>query len=284
MGNNVKPKIRNLGVEVTSVLTKYFFDSDHLHYGYWPEDLQVKKSNVCKAQEHYSNLILTHIPGTVRTILDVGCGAGKFAEVLLDNGYEVDCVSPSKFLTEKTHALLGDRIHIYESRFEDIQTNRTYDLILFSESFQYIHVVLALNKSIELMTKDAYLLICDFFRRDVAGESPIKGGHLLSKYYDIVQSYPLKGIKDLDVTKETAPSLDIINDLLTNVELPVLDLVRTYLNHKRPFIAHFINWIFRNKIDDLLQKHHSTNRESFIRFKSYHLLLYQIVKQTEING
>ena len=270
-----KPDISDLGVEVGSILGGYLFNSDYLHYGYWPDDLEVKASNVREAQRLYAQLIHTHIPGTVSKVLDVGCGVGKFAEELLDKGYEVDCVSPSAFLTGKTRDRLGDRVHIYESRFEDIQTDRTYDLILFSESFQYIHIRPALNKSIELMADDAHLLICDFFRREAVDNSPIRGGHSLDKFYDFVQDYPLKLITDLDVTRETAPSLDIINELLTNLELPMVGALGDYLTVRHPMISRAISWIFKSRIDGLIERHRATNRESFTRFKSYHLFLYQ---------
>ena len=40
-------------------------------------------------------------------------------------------MSPNAYLTAVARQVLGDRVTIFESRFEDVQTDRRYDLILF---------------------------------------------------------------------------------------------------------------------------------------------------------
>ena len=81
---------------------------------------------------------MADIPPGVRSILDVGCGAGNTAHKLLDRGYEVDCVSPNAWLTTEARRLLGTRARVFESKFENLTLDRTYDLILFSESFLFM--------------------------------------------------------------------------------------------------------------------------------------------------
>ncbi len=144
--------------------------------------------------------------------------------LLGDIGYRVDCVSPSSVLTEHAHNILADKSQIFECSFEKLQTEKRYDVILFSESFQYVNLEKAIQNSIKFLNDNGYLLICDFFRTDAEGKSNIGGGHELIRFYDIISQYPLKLVKDIDITKETAPNLDIVNEFLTNVGLPIWNL------------------------------------------------------------
>ena len=80
---------RDVGLEVGSILGKYFLKLDHLHYGYWSNNLEVDITNLHIAQDEYTKLILSYIPDGVKSILDVGCGTGHIDKILLDNGYIV---------------------------------------------------------------------------------------------------------------------------------------------------------------------------------------------------
>jgi len=133
-----KVELKEVGLDIGLAFARHFYKTDYLHYGYWPEALSVDPANVLEAQENYANLLLKHIPDGVNSILDVGCGSGKFSEKLLDAGYSVDCVSPSPNLTKHVRERLGERVEIFECRYEDLKTKKYYDLILCSESFQYL--------------------------------------------------------------------------------------------------------------------------------------------------
>jgi SAM-dependent methyltransferase len=277
MKKKKKIDFKEIGLDVGLILAKQFFNTEYLHYGYWTDDLKVETTNVYQAQENYAELIASHIPVTTKTILDVGCGAGKFAEKLLDLGYAVDCVSPSPNLNRHVRKLIGDRCEIFECGYEELETNKQYDMVLFSESFQYIPVSESLSQSMRFLKKGGHILICDFFRRDVEGTSPIGGGHELKDFYNAVAEYPLENLVDLDITKETAPSIDIVDDFLHNAIHPIYDLIFYVLDNNYPKIAKLIRWKYRKKLEKAnykyLQRQH--NGESFAKFKSYHLLLYK---------
>lgn len=277
MKKKKKVDFKEIGLDIGIILAKQFFNTDYLHYGLWTDDLPVETSNVYEAQENYAQYILSRIPNTTKTILDVGCGAGKFAEKLLDKGYEVDCVSPSPNLTKHVRELIGNRCEIFECGYEDIKTDKRYDMILFSESFQYIPLEDSLPTSIKLLNSNGHILICDFFRKDVEGTSPIGGGHDRNKFYKSISQYPLNTLEDNDITKETAPSLDIVNDFLTNTMHPIYNLIFYTLDSNHPFISKLIKMKFKKKIEKANYKYfqQKTNGQSFAHFKSYHFLLYQ---------
>ncbi|MCP4754351.1 MAG: class I SAM-dependent methyltransferase [Proteobacteria bacterium] len=277
MKKKKKVDFKEIGLDIGLILAKQFFKTEYLHYGYWTDDLKVETANVYRAQENYADFIAARIPEGTKTILDVGCGAGKFAEKLLDLGYEVDCVSPSPNLTKHVRKLIGDRCEIFECGYEDLTTEKKYDMVLFSESFQYISLEQSLPQSLKFLKDNGHILICDFFRRDVEGTSPIGGGHDLKKFYDCISQYPLNTLHDIDITKETAPSLDIVDDFLTNAMHPIYDLIFYVLDNNYPRISRFIKWKFSKRIEKINYKYlqRKTNAGSFAHFKSYHFLLYK---------
>ncbi len=277
MAKRKKVDFKEIGLDIGLILAKQFYKTEYLHYGYWIDDLEVNTNNVYQAQKNYAEYIISQIPEGTKSILDVGCGAGKFAGELIDLGYKVDCVSPSPNLTKHVRRLVGDRCEIFECGYEELKTDKKYDLVLFSESFQYIPVNQALPQSLEFLNENGHILICDFFSKDVDGTSPIGGGHNLKKYYETVAKFPLETIKDIDITKETAPSLDIVNDFLTNAMHPIYDLILYVLDNNYPKIARFLRWKFKKKLEKADYKYfqQKTNGQSFSHFKSYHFLLYK---------
>ncbi len=272
-----KVELKEVGLDVGLAFSRHFYKSDYLHYGYWPKGLSVEPANVFEAQENYANLLLSQIPEGVKSILDVGCGSGKFAEKLLNAGYQVDCVSPSPNLTKHVRTLLGDRVEIFESRYEDVRTQKRYDLILCSESFQYLLLELAMQQTLKFLNENGYLLICDFFKRDVPGKSPISGGHQIDRFFSYMETQPFNKISDQDITKEASPSLDIMRDLIMEVIAPTWNIVAYYMISNFPIFSKLFSFALRKKIAQAHRKYLSggTSGEQFAHFKTYRLFLYQ---------
>jgi SAM-dependent methyltransferase len=280
MAKGKKADSKEVGLEIGLIIFKYFFHEEHLHYGYWTKDLPVDLAHLPQAQENYYSFLISQIPEGVKTILDIGCGAGRLAFKLIDLGYKVDAVSPSATLTKHTRKLLKDKSQIFECTFEELQTENHYDLILFSESFQYVNLEKALKNSLKFLNEGGHILISDFFKIEITGDSPIGGGHRLIKFYDLISQYPFKKVKELDITRETAPTLNLANDLLSNLGLPIWNLIIDYLNSKHPYLSKFLQWKYRNKIARINRIYFSgtLNAESFANYKSYRLLLYKKIK------
>jgi len=279
MSKRKKLDSKEVGLEIGLILGKQFLNTEHLHYGYWTDDLDLNLSNLPRAQENYSRFIISHLPDGIETVLEVGPGTGKFASQLIEMGYRVDCVSPSSVLSEYVRDLLGDKSHIFESRFEDLQTENRYDLIIFSESFQYINLEKALENSSQFLKEGGHLLICDFFKTDAPGESALSGGHKLADFYALISRYHFNSIKDIDISRQMAPNLDVVNQLLMDGGLPIWNLVLRFLRANHRFVFRFLQWKFRRKIEKINRKYFSNTRnaESFAIYKSYRLLLYKKV-------
>jgi SAM-dependent methyltransferase len=274
-----KPSIdlRELGLAFAHILGKYFFQTEDLHYGLWTDDLEVESANIRKAQEKHSELLISHIPGTVKTVLDVGCGVGALARRLIERGHEVECLTPSVIMARIARENLGEKTPIHITRFEDFESAKRFDLVLFSESFQYVELERSINHARDLLNDGGRLLICDFFKTEQKGHSPMSGGPRFSKFQRVIQDSGLQLITDLDITRETAPNLTIIADLLNKVGVPLRDLIAYAGKTGYPKSSRFIAWAFQKRLAKLDRKYflNLRNAESFALFKTYRLLLLQ---------
>lgn len=277
MKKNKKTLSREIGIEIAAICGRHFLKLEHLHYGYWTKDLEVDLANLRIAQENYVDFLISNIPDGVNSILDVGCGMGQIAKKLIDAGYKVDCVSPSPVLAQQTRDLLGEESKVFECYYEQLQTENRYDLVLFCESFQYIDPEKAMKKTLALLDRDGHLLICDVFRVDTKEKSFLSGGHNLTNFFNIVSEYPLSLVKNLDITEETSPNIDIENRIFKEVVGPVTNLLGHLLDSRYPLLSKVLKWKYKRKIEKIRHKYFSGQRtgENFKKFKSYRLLLYK---------
>jgi SAM-dependent methyltransferase len=268
---------RDIGLEIGSILGKYFLDMDHLHYGYWTDDLKLDIANLPKAQQRYTEFLISNIPDGVRMVLDVGCGTGANAVKLAGMGYRVDCLSPSRFQCDKVRELCGDTVRVFEGEYERFETQDRYDMILFSESFQYIALDDAVAKSWALLNDQGYLLICDIFRKAARESMAMRGGHDLKKFHEAMARYPFRLIADVDITEAAAPNIDLQNDMMTKVVKPILLLVSDYLDTRYSFTSRVVRWAYRKQIERKYNKYFGEERtgEEFRKSREYRLLLYR---------
>ncbi len=268
---------REIGLEIATICGRHLLKLEHLHYGYWTADLAVDLANLPAAQVNYVKFLFSNIPSGVHSILDVGCGMGQIAKQLTDCGYKVDCVSPSAFLAENARGLLREKSRIFECFYEQLETENRYDLILFSESFQYIDPETAIQKTLSLLSPNGYMLICDVFKRDTQDKSPISGGHYLSRFNRVIAAYPFGLITDHDITEQTAPNRDIEDRLVQEVAVPVSQLLVQLMKSRYRMLSGLLMWVFRRKIEKMRSKYLSGRRtgEIFKAFKTYRLLLYK---------
>ena len=266
-----------IGLDAGLLIGKFFMDTEELHYGYWPNDKTATAQNFSEAQERHSQLIIDNIPKGVKKILDVGSGSGSLAKKIVALGYQVDCVIPSEFLADKVQQKLDGSSKIHITKFEDLDISNNYDLILFSESFQYVHLIKSIDKILSILDKNGYLLICDVFHKNVSGVSPMRGGHRLDLFENEIGKTDLVKKTDIDITLETAPTWDFLNQFLNEVAIPISDMSHSYMKYKYPKLIKFIKWKYRNRLEKIKKVWLSNELtgENFAKFKSYRLFLYK---------
>ena len=266
-----------IGLDAGLLIGKFFMDTEELHYGYWPNDKTATAQNFSEAQERHSQLIIDNIPKGVKKILDVGSGSGSLAKKIVALGYQVDCVIPSEFLADKVQQKLDGSSKIHITKFEDLDISNNYDLILFSESFQYVHLIKSIDKILSILDKNGYLLICDVFHKNVSGISPMRGGHRLDLFENEIEKTDLVKKADIDITLETAPTWDFLNQFLNEVAIPISDMSHSYMKYKYPKLIRFIKWKYRNRLEKIRKVWLSNELtgENFAKFKSYRLFLFK---------
>ena len=277
MGKKNKVSSRSVGLDIGLSIGRFFLNTEDLHYGYWPNEKEADIQNLAEAQKAHSQFIIDHIPNRTKSILDVGSGSGNLALKLLNLGYAVDCVIPSEFLAEQVQAKLGDSSTIHICGFEDVSDSEKYDFILFSESFQYVKLAKSLEKITNMLNIGGNLLICDFFKRDGVGKSPIGGGHGWHLFQEKISAHPLGLISDLDITDETAPTNDLMAKFNTDVVTPIAEMSSEYLIDHYPKLSKLFRWKFKKRLEKIhnIYLSGSVNGSSFKKFKEYHLLVYE---------
>jgi SAM-dependent methyltransferase len=264
------------GLAMGYIVGHYFLNMQDLHYGYWPEGLPVEPRNMAEAQARYTEFLMAHIPDGVRSVLDVGCGA----ETRLANYSSVDFGSiacrPTVF-SRASRERSGSRATIFETRFQDLDTDRRYDLILFSESLLFIPLDQAFAKALSLLTPRGHVLITDIFRVPAEGKSPIGGGHQLPVFRESVARFPLEPVADLDMTDGIAPTFDLLDSAYREAIQPAYRLLLARITHRHPWVMRFVRWKFRKSFQRYEDKHFSGRRNgaNFKKYKSYRLLLFR---------
>jgi SAM-dependent methyltransferase len=273
MPKNKTVPSQDYGLELGLALARYLLDTENLHYGYWTPELEVKLRNLPAAQEAYTDFLLGFIPKKPCSILEVGCGAGVTAARLLEMGHEVECISPPSELVNRAKERLGDRVKIHEAGFEEIETDRKFDVVMFSESFQYVRCREGLTLAKSLLKPGGEILICDFFKRKGKHRSIIGGGHKLNHLTESIEKLNLAVCEDIDITEETAPNLDLVNEFFQELGEPAYEATLKVARRTHPILTKMVRWLFRKRFERMESKYFTGQRtgKEFARTKTYRL-------------
>ena len=249
--------------------------SKHLHFGYWKkgDDLDMKHLRI--AQERYLDHFMSFIPKTVKRVLDVGCGVGGNAERLLNDDYIVTSLCPDPLLEPEFIKNTDNKAPFILTKYEDLNLDETFDLVLMAESCQYINTEKGLDKSKKMLTKDGYLLIIDYFKVDGNEGGIYMAGHSQNGYKAAAESRGFKLIKEDDITDHVSPSFDFMSDLYTSYLIPSFKVVVKAMDIYVPFLYKITRALFRKKLKETIDNSNISG-ETFAKHRRYMVYLFQL--------
>jgi MPBQ/MSBQ methyltransferase len=249
---------------------------DSLHFGLFGSGCAHTIDGLRSAQANYSRFLLERIPAGSKRILDAGCGTGELSERLVEAGYSVTALTPDTYLAEVVTKRLGDRAAFALSKFEDFTSSQPFDLIVMSESCQYMAHHLLFPKARELLADGGYLLISDYFRKSdityyetVWTESEFSQ-KLTKSNFEIVSSD--------DITDDTLPTLDIGKKTYSEIILPTIELLRDLLIHVIPgFVVGVVKLFLRKQLALAADFLYTKQPEQFDRTRFKENLNYRVL-------
>ena len=239
---------RAVGLDAGLAAIKFLTGKENLHYGIW-DGLEPNAGNIAAAQEAYTERLFAFLPERKNmSILDIGGGAGETAKKLKDLGHKVQIVVPSAFLADRCRQKCGPDVPVHEMKFEDFQTVETFDICLFSESFQYIPMDISLPKATSLLNSDGRIIIGDCFRsKEYAGKNKptrVGGGWPFHRYEKLINDMGFIVEELEDITGSVAPSVQIEQDFFNFVGYATTRL-SDEIAIKKPFLGKLIAVLFR---------------------------------------
>jgi len=238
---------KDFGLQFALSITK----SDLLHFGYWGDGDAVTYQSIRTAQQRYVEEVLRMIPRGTRTILDIGSGTGAVAAQLQSRGHQVDCVTPDTLLNEKIREEHPE-LTLHCCRFEDFAAQKKYDLLLEMESCQYVRLERGFEKLRDVLNPGGAVLISDSFR--TGSTRDYKDWHTLDAFYSAVGKFGFKIEYSRDITRETAPTVELASRMYEEYALPIaqtlLTSVRDSVERKRLYrlLWNLVKRVFKGRI------------------------------------
>jgi MPBQ/MSBQ methyltransferase len=237
------------GLDVELFFATEILKLKSLHYGYWSPTQALTVENLRTAQARYTETLLELMPEGIQTILDVGAGIGDNALALAAKGYTVSAISPDK--NHKRYYIDTKRsVPFFNVRFEDFSFDGQFDLILMSESHNYLQTDLALRQCEKYLRPGGYLLVSGMFLLpDGSGLDGIL--HTERGYVSRAAAHRLDIVRRADITECVLPTLALAHDAYENYCVPFMQLVEHYVNSSAPYKAKLLRLFFRKQVREL---------------------------------
>ncbi|MDH5654361.1 MAG: methyltransferase [Spirochaetia bacterium] len=251
---------------------------EHLHYGYFLPGQKAVLENLPRAQAQYVKNLLSFIPKKgIKHIFDVGCGTGGVATELLKKKMQLTCLAPDPYLITKTKENTKNRVETITDLYENVEgPSGLYDMILMSESCQYVKIKEGWEQHSKFLRPGGYVLIADFFRiRELDQPYLSKSGHPLKEFIETAENLGFSLIKKQDITKFVAPTMTIYQNLITGKIFPVIEAIFEFTARKFPRFYKIMRKFLKNKVLFLKTKYENQGPDIFKKYKSYQVLLFQ---------
>lgn len=255
-------------------------DSPYLHYGYWEtlpvpaEELTIGRLRI--AQEAYAAKLLEFIPPGTHTVLDVGCGIGGNAAYLLERGFVVEGLAPDPFQQERFLKCTYGQAIFHLTNFENFKATHPYDLILLSESSQYMAAVDIARGAANLLSGGGYLLLADMMRSDASYQEGIFSNcHVVTELHAALMQAGFSLVKSEDISAQIVPTIDLYVDTFRRFGMNTINYIADLIAITVPPLHKLLRWIFRRWVKKLVVEGLEA-RQLFEQHLCYEIQLWQL--------
>ncbi|REJ76473.1 MAG: class I SAM-dependent methyltransferase [Acidobacteria bacterium] len=246
---------------------------EHLHYGLWagePLDLDGLRA----AQQRYADRLQELIPTGVHEVLDVGSGTGAFSRQLAAAGYSVEGLSPDPYQAELYRDRVGRPFHL--GRFQEFEPAHAYDLVLMSESSQYIWID-DLFAAVRHAVDDGHWLLADYFVVCDDGSRASRSGHPLDEFLRRAERAGFALEHREDITEATRPTLELGTRLVERFVERTATIGVDSLRERRPRTFSLLRRLFGGSLRRRLERlREEVDPEAFARVKRYEMLRFRV--------
>ncbi len=257
-------------------------DSPFLHYGYWePLPKSIEELTITRlrtAQQAYADKLLSFIPVDTKNILDVGCGTGGNAGFLLSKGFSVEGLAPDPFQQERFLKYTKGQAAFHLSEFQNFKGTTKYDLILLSESSQYIQASDIANCSSALLNSGGYLLIADMMRSDSSYQDGIFSNcHVVKDLHNTLLEAGFTLVRDEDISTQAAPTIDLAVENFRRFGLSTFTYIADLIAIAVPPLHKILGWAYKKWLQKLVVEGLDTPN-IFKQSLCYQIQLWQLAK------
>jgi cyclopropane fatty-acyl-phospholipid synthase-like methyltransferase len=268
--NKENAKFEKSSYDLELFLYSKILNNNMLHWGYFedpevqPDEMSLKQ--VCEAQIRYAQNIVDQIVDKQHPILDVGCGMGGLAELMLEQKLKVEVLTPNKnqisYISNKHKDL-----PCHPCKFEQFDPTERYGTVINSESLQYITLDDAFQKLDGTILPNGRWIITDYFRTNQNDKNT--GSHLLSDFKQHIKKHGWNILVEKDITTNVLPTIQFANLYIDRFLIPVKHYGYEKLRYKKGWLFYLTNRIRKN-IDAKIEKERaSVDPNQFVQDKRY---------------